>query len=104
MLLFSRHMATALVLLGSACCLPVSAGAQQQPPCTTQNECAAREEQRDDAARREQYSHMVQSQTDAHAAAIQALGEVRARVAGNRQAKVQAILQRRRDAYARVRN
>jgi hypothetical protein len=35
---------------------------------------------------------------------MQARNEARARVAGNKEAKLEAILQHRRDAYARVRN
>jgi hypothetical protein len=101
---FALSVATVILIVGSGLCSIESAAAQQQPPCTTQSECAAREDQRDTAARRDEYARNVKSQTDAHAAAIQARNEASTRVSGNRQAKVQAILQRRREVYAHVRN
>lgn len=78
--------------------------AQSAAPCTTTAECAARAEQRDNAARRDEYQRITAGQESAHAAAIAAQFDARARRQGDRQAKLAAILERRRAAYAAAHN
>ena len=95
----------ALVLSAGAALGPVPAALAQDPaPCVTRAECQAREEQRDNAARRDEYQRIVAGQESAHAAAIQAQRDARVRAQGNRQAKLETILERRRAAYAAAHN
>ena len=88
----------ASALIASAPCLAQTTVTET---CTSQFDCDYRLIQRDDAARTAEYERMVKNQEDAHAAAMQALHAAGARAAGNREEKLAAILQRRRDAYAR---
>ena len=96
----------ALLFLCAAAALDPAHAAltQSAAPCTTPAECAARAEQRDDAARRDEYKRITSGQESAHAAAIAAQFDARARRQGDRQAKLAAILDRRRAAYAAVHN
>ncbi len=90
-----------LILIAGATLGPVpTALAQSAAPCTTTAECAAQAEQRDNAARRDEYARITAGQESAHAAAIAAQFDARARRQGDRQAKLAAILDRRRAAYA----
>ncbi len=90
-----------LILIAGATLGPVPAAlAQSAAPCTTTTECAAQAEQRDNAARRDEYARITAGQESAHAAAIAAQFDARARRQGDRQAKLAAILDRRRAAYA----
>ena len=94
------RIGTALMMLAaSAVGSTERAAAQNETVCTSQFDCDYRVIQRDDTARKVEYQHMVKSQEDAHAAAMQAVHDAGARAAGNREAKLQAILQHRRDAY-----
>ena len=89
------------ILITGAMLGPVPAAlAQSAAPCTTTAECAAQAEQRDNAARRDEYARITAGQESAHAAAIAAQFDARARRQGDRQAKLAAILERRRAAYA----
>ena len=78
------------------------ASAQTRAPCMTQSECDLQEDLRDTAARHAEYARNVKNQEDAHAAAMQARNDARAHANGNRDQKLAAILQRRRDAFARL--
>jgi type II secretory pathway component HofQ len=96
----ARSRCFLLLFVGAAVGPAHMALAQSAAPCTTTAECAARAEQRDNAARRDEYARMVAGQESAHAAAIAAQFDARARRQGDRQAKLAAILNRRRAAYA----
>ena len=97
----ARAAAAATLFCGSVFGFSHIASAQNGTPCLTQNECDLQEDLRDTAARKAQYARNVKNQEDAHAAAMQALNEGQARANGNRDAKLAAILQRRRAAFAR---
>ena len=97
----ARTVAAVILTVASMLGLARSANATI---CMTVSECELLEDQRDTAARREEYARIVANQTEAHAAAVQARNEAGARRAGDKEARYQAILQRRRDAYARAHN
>ena len=100
-MLHSARSRAVLILIAGAALGPVPAAlAQSAAPCTTTAECAAQAEQRDNAARRDEYARITAGQESAHAAAIAAQFDARARRQGDRQAKLAAILDRRRAAYA----
>lgn len=101
MLSIARAVAVATLFAGSVFGLAHSASAQSATPCLTQSDCDLREDLRDTAARRAEYARNVSNQENAHAAAMQALNQARVRANGNRDAKLAAILQHRRDAFAR---
>ena len=98
----ARTIAALTLIVGSMFGLAQSAAAQSGTPCLTQSECDLREDLRDTAARTAEYQRNVKNQEDAHAVAMQARNEARARANGNRDQKLAVILQRRRDAYARA--
>lgn len=100
MSIFRRAAAAATVFVFSVAGLAQDASAQNGTPCLTQNECDLRMDLRDTAARRAEYARNVKNQEDAHAAAMQLQIEARAQAKGDRNDKLAAILQRRRDAYA----
>ena len=90
-------------LLAAAALGPAQAAlAQNDTLCssTTAAQRLACEEQRDNASRRDEYQRITAGQESAHAAAIAAQFDARARRQGDRQAKLAAILERRRAAYA----
>ena len=95
-----RSFVPAIVLAVIALAMARTASAQDSTPCVSRAECQAREEQRDNAARRDEYQRIVAGQEAAHAAAVQAQHEARAIAQGNREAKLEAILARRRAVYA----
>ena len=96
-----RATAAAIMFVGSVTGLAQNASAQNGTPCMTQNECDLQEDLRDTAARKAEYARNVRNQEDAHAAVMQLMNQARAQANGNRDAKLAAILQRRRDAFAR---
>lgn len=100
----ARSRAFLFLLAGAALGPAQAALAQSAAPCTTSAECAAQSEQRDNAARRDEYQRITAGQESAHAAAIAAQFDARARRQGDRQAKLAAILERRRAAYAATHN
>ena len=100
MFIIRRATVAATLFVGSLAGLTQSASAQNGTPCMTQSECDLRTDLRDTAARRAEYARNVQNQEDAHAAAMQLQNEARAQAKGDRNDKLAAILQRRRDAYA----
>jgi hypothetical protein len=100
----AQSLAALVVFAGAVLSQASAALAQDSAPCVSRAECQARAEQRDDAARRDEYQRIVAGQETAHAAAIQAQRDARARAQGNRQAKLEAILERRRAAYAAAHN
>ena len=101
MLSIARAAAAATLFAGSLFGLAHSASAQNATPCLTQSDCDLQEDLRDTAARKAEYARNVRNQEDAHAAAMQARNQAQTRANGNRDAKLAAILQRRRDAFAR---
>lgn len=100
----ARSVTALTLIMVSSLCMAECALAQYETSCTTKSECDFREDQRADAARREEYARMVSNQEEAHAAAIQARNEAGVRRARDKEDRLQAILQRRRDAYARAHN
>ena len=103
---FARTVAAFILSVGSMAGLAESAVAAEPTTvtCRTESECLDLEIRNDTAARRDEYTRIVNNQEQAHAAAIQALHDAGARRAGDKEARYQAILQRRRDAYARAHN
>ena len=95
-----RSLAANIFFVGVALGPAHAAMAQDSTPCVSRADCQAREEQRDDAARRDEYQRIAAGQEAAHAAAIQVQHDARAIAQGNREAKLEAILARRRAAYA----
>ena len=101
MSIIRRAAAAVTLIVASVTGVAQSASAQNGTPCMTQSECDLRTDLRDTAARRAEYARNVKNQEDAHAAAMQLQNEARAQAKGDRNDKLAAILQRRRDAYAR---
>lgn len=101
MLTLARAATAAILLMGGIFGLARAGMAQNTTPCMTQSECDLQEDLRDTASRQAQYARNVRNQESAHAAAMQARDEMRAHANGNRDEKLAAILQRRRDVFAR---
>ena len=99
----TRSLTAVTLFLGSAHAVAASPAEDLSPThCITVSECELNADLRDSRARNEEWQRNVRNQEDAHAAAMQARFEAGARAAGNKEAKLEAILQRRRDAYDRL--